>query len=214
VQILHVGRNAKAEYFYVIMEIGDDETRGQDILPASYSPANLSRRLQRLGPLSPRQCVDLFLPLTDALDYLHRQQLIHRDIKPSNIIFVRNIPKFADIGLVTEMASAGRDVTLLGTEGYIAPEGPGTAAADVYSLGKVLYEAVAGLDRTQFPKLPTATPGTPEDQALASALEAIMLKACAEKPENRYPTAAALRADLGKLRTGASFDLFEAPTIP
>ena len=50
--------------------------------------------------------------------------LIHRDIKPSNIIFVKGVPKFADIGLVTDIATKGRDVTYLGTPGRIAPEGP------------------------------------------------------------------------------------------
>jgi len=57
---------------------------------------------------------------------MHQQHLIHRDIKPSNIIFVRGVPKFADIGLVTEIATKGEEVTYLGTRGYIAPEGPGT----------------------------------------------------------------------------------------
>src|SRR5206468_2532672 len=77
------------------------------------------------------------LALTSALAFLHEQGLIHRDIKPSNIIFVQGQPKLADIGLV-----AGSDETcsFVGTEGFIPPEGPGTPAADVYSLGKVLME--------------------------------------------------------------------------
>src|SRR5213593_744042 len=69
-------------------------------------------------------CLSLCIHLADALDYLHRQQLIHRDMKPSNIIFVKGVPKFADIGLVTDIATKGRDVTYLGTPGRIAPEGP------------------------------------------------------------------------------------------
>src|SRR5437867_3583761 len=94
-------------------------------------------------------CLSLCIHLADALDYLHRQQLIHRDIKPSNIIFVKRTPKFADVGLVTGIATEDHETTYLGTEGYIAPEGPGTPAADIYGLGKVLYEATTGQDRRE-----------------------------------------------------------------
>ena len=65
-----------------------------------------------------------------------------RDIKPSNIIFVGGRPKLADIGLVTD---AGDARSIVGTEGYLAPEGPGTPQADIFALGRVLYEATTGL---------------------------------------------------------------------
>ena len=97
----------------------------------------------------------MLIHLADALDYLHRQRLIHRDIKPSNIIFVKGVSKFADIGLVTDVATDGRDATYVGTPGRIAPEGPGSPTSDIYSLGKVLYEAGLGLDIERFPELPT-----------------------------------------------------------
>src|SRR5207247_1439740 len=71
--------------------------------------------------------------------------------KPSNIIFVSGVPKLADIGLVTE---ADTTLSYVGTEGYIPPEGPGAAQADIFSLGKVLYEISTGQDRRQFPDLP------------------------------------------------------------
>ena len=83
---------------------------------------------------------------------MHRHGLVHRDIKPSNIIFVNGIPKLADIGLV---ARAEATLSLVGTEGYLPPEGPGTAQADIFSLGKVLYEMATGRDRQEFPELPT-----------------------------------------------------------
>jgi serine/threonine protein kinase len=95
--------------------------------------------------------LELGLALTEALTHLHTNGLVHRDVKPSNIIFVGGKPKLADIGLVTD---AGDTRSIVGTEGYLAPEGPGTPQADLFALGKVLYEAVTGLERRQFPQLP------------------------------------------------------------
>ena len=97
----------------------------------------LSRRRSRLLV---DECVTIGLSLTSALAALHRQGLVHRDIKPANIIFVGGVPKIADIGLV---AASGQD-SFVGTEGYVPPEGPGSVQADIYSLGKVLYEIAMG----------------------------------------------------------------------
>ena len=128
-QILHVGRDDAQGYFFYIMELADDEVIGQQTDPARYAPKSLASELRHRGALPPEESVSLMLHLTLALDHLHRQGRIHRDIKPANIIYVRGTPKFADIGLVTDIPRAGAAVTYLGTEGYIAPEGPGTVAA-------------------------------------------------------------------------------------
>ena len=145
------------------------------------------------------QCLELFLPLTEALEYLHRQKLIHRDIKPANIIFVKGVPKFADIGLVTEEGGRGSEVSYVGTEGYIAPEGPGTAAADVYGLGIVLYQAATGLDRRRFPELPSTITQAQEIAAFMP-LNRIILKACQPEAAKRYQSAGQMRKDLLVLR--------------
>jgi serine/threonine protein kinase len=108
------------------MEAGDDEGTGQKIDPATYSPKNLAKELRKRRRLPLAECIELRLHLTEALNYLHSNQLIHRDVKPANIIFVGGIPKIADIALVTDIGGQGKDVTYLGTAGYIAPEGPGT----------------------------------------------------------------------------------------
>lgn len=76
-----------------------------------------------------------------ALEHLHAAGLIHRDIKPSNLVFVGGELKLADIGLLTAI---GDQRSIVGTEGYLPPEGAGTPQADLYSLGKVLYEASTG----------------------------------------------------------------------
>src|SRR5881296_927375 len=88
----------------------------------------------------------------DCIDAPHEHGLVHRDIKPSNIIFVNGRPRLADIGLV---AAASEAKSFVGTEGFIPPEGPGAAQADIYSLGKVLYEIATGKDRQSFPEPPT-----------------------------------------------------------
>ena len=195
IHILQVGRNDEGGYYYCVMEAGDDETTGPSINPQTYSPRNLAKDLRKRRKLPVEECVSMTLTLADALDLLHRQHLIHRDIKPSNIIFVNGVPKLADIGLVTGVVAKSDTVTQVGTEGYMAPEGAKSAAADVYSLGKVLYEASMGRDRARFPELPTSL-GDRTDAAPLLRLNAIILKACEENVSNRYQSVSELRADL------------------
>jgi len=193
VHILHVGRSEPGGCFYYIMELGDDENEGQKILPETYSAKTLATMIRKRGKLPVAECVDLALQLTSALEFLHQHRLIHRDIKPPNIIFVNGSPKFADVGLVTEIEGKPRAVTYLGTEGYIAPEGPGTPAADVFGLGKVLYEASMGKDRLQFPDLSTTVFENTDPQLLR--LNEIILKACELNPKARYQSAAEMHKD-------------------
>jgi CHASE2 domain-containing sensor protein len=200
VHIHHVGRNDEERYFFCVMEAGDDKTAGQRIDPETYSPKTLGTELEWRGKIIPEECLQLGLALTLALEHLHQSQLIHRDIKPSNIIYVNGAPKFADIGLVTDIRSAGHDVSFLGTEGYIAPEGPGTASADVYALGKVLYEAAMGRDRRLFPEVPTAVLEEPSE-GLLRRLNEVIFKACEMAANERYQTAGEMHADLLALQS-------------
>ena len=200
VHVLHVGRNDPEGFFFYIMEVCDDASCGQRIDPEHYSPKTLATELGWRGKLPSEECLRLGIDLSLALEHLHRQQLIHRDIKPANIIYVNGAPKFADIGLVTDIRADGQEVSWLGTEGYIPPEGPGTIAADVYALGKVLYEAAMGRDRRLFPEVPTAILEQPND-ALVRQLNAVICKACETNPADRYRSAMELHADLLKLQT-------------
>jgi serine/threonine protein kinase len=195
VRILRVGRNKEAGYFFYVMELGDCEVRGQKVVPETYCARNLGRELDLRGKLPVKECVHLAMELAEALHYLHSKQLIHRDIKPSNIIFVNGIPKFADVGLVTHMAEKGRDVSRLGTEGFIAPEGPGTPAADIYSLGKVIYEACLGRSASHYPEAPTSLTLSGDEEDLLQ-LNEIILKACDRDLRRRYKTATELQTDL------------------
>ena len=155
VNILHVGRSPDGvSFYYYVMELGDDVRTGQDINPIEYE----ARTLRADGKAGVRWetgiCIDVGVRLAEALGHLHECNLAHRDVKPSNVIFVNGKAKLADIGLV-----AVRDQrSFVGTEGFVPPEGPGSAQADIYSLGKVLYEIATGKDRLDFPELPDELP--------------------------------------------------------
>src|SRR6185369_13926079 len=151
VSVLHVGRNETAGHFHYVMELADDIQTGQRIEVARYVPKRLSHVLAERKTLPIAQAIELGVALTEALGYLHGSGLVHRDIKPSNIIFVNGVPKFADVGLVAEIDESS---SYVGTAGYIPPEGPGSAKADVFSLGKVLYQVGMGCFGDEFPNLP------------------------------------------------------------
>ena len=198
--LLHVGRNDAAGFFYYVMELADDAERGRQIEPATYTPLTLSELRARRGRVPADDCVRFGVGLARVLAGLHRRGLVHRDIKPSNVILVGGVPKLADIGLVSPVASAR---TFIGTEGYVPPEGPGAPSADVFALGKVLYELATGLDRQEFPQLPPDLNRLPDHRTLL-ALNEIVLRACDPLPGRRYRDGAALLVDLSALQAGRS----------
>lgn len=204
VDILHVGRTDT--FFYYIMELADDLSSGRPLSPSasaaeidSYTPRTLKAEIDRRKQLPIAQCLSLGVSLAEALADLHSRRLTHRDIKPANIIFVDGRPKLADIGLV---ASVGKR-SFVGTEGYVPPEGPGSPDADLFSLGKVLYEIAMGKDRMDFPELSTSLDSHPERPRLL-ALNPVLLRACSANPAARYRSARGLHADLAALERGAT----------
>jgi formylglycine-generating enzyme required for sulfatase activity len=197
VDILHVGRDEDGGFFYYVMELADDHLAGGRIDPERYVPKTLKSELSRRARLLADECITIGLSLSKALAALHAQGLVHRDIKPANIIFVGGVPKIADIGLV---AASGQE-SYVGTEGYVPPEGPGTVQADIYSLGKVLYEIAMGKDRMDFPAVNSRLADLP-DKAVLMRLNDVLLRACANRPAERYASAAELHEDLERLRDG------------
>src|ERR1041385_589780 len=200
IDVLQVGQNRDQGYFYYVMELGDDQRSGQLIDPDHYQPKNLAKEQAARGTLPFEECLQIGLSLSLALAHLHEHGLIHRDIKPSNIIFVNGLPKLADIGLVADIKVA---LSYVGTEGYIPPEGPSSPQADVFSLGKVLYEISTGKDRNEFPELPVPL-GDVSDPSLALELNEVILKACERDLHKRYATARDMHADLVVLQNGKS----------
>jgi len=195
INILHVGRGDG--FFYYIMELADGIDAAQPVDVATYEPRTLKSEIDQRGRLPTSECLAIGLTLTEALDQLHRHGLIHRDIKPANLIFVQGAPKLADIGLVT---TSGQ-YSFVGTEGYVPPEGPGTAQADIFSLGKVLYEITMGKDRLDFPEMATRIDEIAEKDHVLG-LNEILLRACAAKPSRRYATAGEMHTDLLRLQAG------------
>src|SRR2546421_3396983 len=195
INILHVGRTA--EYLYYSMELADDHLAGGKIDVESYEPRTLKTDLARHKRLSADESIRVGISLTEALEALHERGLTHRDIKPSNIIFIEGVPKLADIGLV---AASGQR-SFVGTEGYIPPEGPGTPRADIYSLGKLLYEISTGKDRLDFPEIDSQLSERPDKEQLLQ-LNDVLVKACANDAKKRYASAAEMRSDLVALDRG------------
>lgn len=216
VEILHVGINETEGYFYYVMELADDAgsqddssgvahavsgsplAAGKPIDPESYTPKTLRSEIRSRACIPVTECLKIAVDLAGALEHVHRHGLVHRDIKPSNIIVVGGRPKLADIGLVTQSDSAR---SFVGTEGFVPPEGPGKSQADIYSLGKVLYELVTGKDRLQYPEPPT-TVRDPGSHDLCLGLNDAILKACNPAPSARYHNASDLSADLLALMAG------------
>jgi tetratricopeptide (TPR) repeat protein len=179
---------------------GERERPTSNFQPATYVPHTLKHDLYRRTRLPVDECIQIGLALTTALEHLHAHGLVHRDIKPSNIIFVNGVPKLADIGLVATM---DKTMSFVGTSGFLPPEGPGTPQADIYSLGKVLYEISMGRDRQEFPKLSADLAESAEFPRLVE-LNAIILKACHHDPRQRYQSGREMAAELALLQNRGS----------
>lgn len=201
VNILHVGRSPDGvEFYYYVMELGDDVATGQEINPIEYEPRTLRADSHQGAGVQwdTSECIDVGLRLAEALNHLHERGLAHRDVKPSNVIFVNGRAKLADIGLV---AARGQR-TFVGTEGFVPPEGPGSSQADIYSLGKVLYEIATGKDRMSFPELPEIMP-TGADGKRWLELNKIICDICEPRISKRKISNASELADaLGRLQRG------------
>lgn len=196
ITILHVGIARGNEYYYYTMELADN-LFGHGFDEKSYQPLCLSSKINSIGELA---CIDEFCTiansLASAVSFLHSNNLVHRDIKPSNIIFVGGQAKLADIGLIAKISEAK---TFVGSHGYIPPEGPGKPTADIYSLGKCLYELLYNQKVEKFPELPTAIINNKSRFKEYSVLNQLLTKLCDPNPLTRIPSGEQLVNELKKI---------------
>jgi len=199
-KILHVGRGNG--FFYYVMELADDRVPQSPFDPATYSPHTLETvDIEDGRPRQPERlpvefCLRIGLALAAAVEHLHSRGLLHRDIKPSNVLFVGGLPQLADPSLVTPAAQAA---TNAGTVGYVPPQGPNSYSADLFALGRVLYEIGTGLDRLQSPELPTELERLPDWHRIRRFWE-VAVRACDFDPERRFASATELREALERLQ--------------
>ncbi|HWO83247.1 MAG TPA: protein kinase [Solirubrobacterales bacterium] len=181
---------------------------------------DLRRLIDRDGPLPPARAIGYLAQVADALDAAHAAGIVHRDVKPHNILIEGDRAYLSDFGLAKAVGESGAasSASVVGTAQYMSPEqwrgdsiGP---AADVYSLGCVLYEAITGIPPFQREEADTP-PQMPQ------GVEAAIRRAVAKEPGERYATAGALiaaaRAAAGsEVRPTAilSEDRSERSTVP
>jgi eukaryotic-like serine/threonine-protein kinase len=190
------------------------EHEGQPFFVMKYvEGGSLARHMGALRR-SPRDAARLMARVARAVHYAHQRGVIHRDLKPHNILVdASGEPHVADFGLA-KSADGTFGFTLsgevVGTPSYMAPEQARgerglTTAVDVYGLGAILYEALAGRPPFKGPTVVetlrqvTEEPPVPPRQLDRSAdkdLEAVCLKCLQKDPKHRYPSAAAVAEDL------------------
>ncbi|MEA2387975.1 MAG: hypothetical protein QOG41_748, partial [Thermoleophilaceae bacterium] len=194
------------------------EEDGQLYVAMRYVEGTDLRRLAAEAPLSPARAADIVAQSGDALDAAHARGLVHRDVKPGNLLIEerngRDHVFLTDFGLTKDLSGAdpaiSRTGVWVGTVDYSAPEQiralPVDARSDVYALGGVLYWAVTGqvpyprdADTAKMHAHLNDPPPTLRGTA-AEALDPVVARAMAKRPEDRYPSA----GDLGRAaRTAA-----------
>jgi tetratricopeptide (TPR) repeat protein/tRNA A-37 threonylcarbamoyl transferase component Bud32 len=203
-----------------IFEVSESED-GLPFFSMKFAPGGT---LQQVAPAlrkEPRQCVALVAKIARAVQYAHSRGILHRDLKPGNILLdARGEPFVSDFGLAKWLDTSSdltRTLTIFGTPGYIAPEQASASAADlkptadIYSLGALLFDLLAGrppflgahalsvirqASELPAPKLRTLSKLADRD------LETICSRCLDRDPRLRYPSAHDLAEDLERWLEG------------
>ncbi len=202
------------ELYYIVMEY----VEGRD----------LKEILKNEGRILPERAAEIAAEICAALQFAHRHNLVHRDIKPHNV-FITSLGqvKVMDFGIARERNGGGMTQTgvVMGTPQYISPEQAQglqvDGRSDIYSLGVVLYEMLTGRVPFDDPSPVTVAykhvredpvPPSVIDPEIPPTLEAIVMKAMAKNPANRFQTAQEMKADL--LRFLEGMPVTATPVLP
>jgi serine/threonine protein kinase len=194
-----------------VFDVGEDDGR-PFIVMECVEGATLADEVKERGKLEPTEVVDLALQICGGLEHAHAAGLVHRDIKPQNLLLrADGTVKIADFGIAraaetTKLTQIG---SVLGTAAYLSPEQAlgeqVTAAADIYSLGCVLYELLTGRTPYLFETLPELVVKHREESIaplrelrpdVPERLEAAVMHALARNSDYRPESAAALAEEL------------------
>ncbi|MCC6261746.1 MAG: serine/threonine protein kinase, partial [Anaerolineales bacterium] len=203
---------ARLEHPYILPVFDYGEENGIAYFVMRYLEAGTLKDKMQAGQLSLKEIDKIFMQLTDALGYAHGQGIVHRDLKPANVLVDSTGHIFlTDFGIAKLLESASPRLTqtdaILGTPAYISPEqaaaGPIDQRSDIYSLGVILYEMVAGrvpfvadtplaviLKHLNEP-LPLPSIVKPD---IPMFVEQTIIKALAKDPKDRYATTAEFAA--------------------
>ena len=219
---IHETGESEGHHFYsmeLVEGAGLDRRASEYQLPAAETATNERKPAARQRQ---RAIARLMAAVARAVDYAHQRGVLHRDLKPSNILIDRaGEPHLVDFGLAKLVNEERTQFTLsgavLGTPNYMAPElasggaAHATTAADIYSLGAILYELLAGSAPFQAPTVVEiwrrALEEEPENPASRSRLvdpelATIALRCLEKEPQRRYASARALAEDLERWLAG------------
>ena len=199
-----------------IFDVGEDPEKHDPYIVLEYvTGQSLNQLLVREKKLPLRTALQLAEEIADALDYAHAQGVVHRDIKPANILITEEgHAKIADFGIaklnLAQFTLPGR---VLGTPAYMAPEQlsgePADGRSDLFSLGVLLYAMVTGHSAFHGNSATTVcfkvvnrepVPASAFDLGLPPELDAVISRAMAKDPAQRYQSGADLARDLRELR--------------
>jgi eukaryotic-like serine/threonine-protein kinase len=200
-----------------IYEIGEDQ--GTLFIAMEYLDGEVLAERLRGGPLSAADAVPIAIEMLDALSALHTRGIVHRDLKPSNVFLTAHGAKLLDFGLArpeldgvtTGAINLTRPGLVMGTPRYMAPEQvagePVDGRSDLFAAGAILFEMLAGrpafagrsvadvMHATRFEHPPALT-GSPT----VAAVDRVIRRALAKRPEHRQPSAEVMSAELRAIR--------------
>ncbi|MCH4123445.1 MAG: Stk1 family PASTA domain-containing Ser/Thr kinase [Levilactobacillus sp.] len=194
-----------------VYDVGEEN--GMQYLVMEYvEGTDLKAYIKAHFPIAYQEVIHIMEQILSAVQTAHEHNIIHRDLKPQNILIDQHkVAKITDFGIAVALSehSLTQTNTVLGSVHYLSPEqargGMATKKSDIYSLGIILYELLTGTVPFEgetavsiaLKHFQSEIPSVREiDPRIPQALENVVLKATAKRPEDRYTDAASMAADL------------------